>query len=221
MIATHPCYDSGNRWPARPHLIVSASRLHAGPRPSRLLSCRKRNIKRRWVRFNFNLKNTSFASASVNLHPDPPFSSEHLRRRGCAWAGYFCSDRSKQTWISVSEKSPIDRWLICFVKRLSFSLSFFLFLSFFFLMVFCVCAWVFLCSRYLANGALGLGPKLGPRLQCDRYGCLVLDLVLRNAQHTCVSGIRRETDYFHEELESLWEKSNFGLSYGQGDDTLR
>lgn len=105
MIATHPCYDSGNRWPARPHLIVSASRLHAGPRPSRLLSCRKRNIKRRWVRFNFNLKNTLFASASVNLHPDPPFSSEHLRRRGCAWAGYFCSDRSD---LSLSTKTDVN-----------------------------------------------------------------------------------------------------------------
>ena len=104
MIATHPCYDSGNRWPARPHLIVSASRLLAGPRPSRLLSCRKRNIKRRWVRFNFNLKNTLFASASVNLHPDPPFSSEHLRRRGCAWAGYFCSDRSD---LSLSTKTDV------------------------------------------------------------------------------------------------------------------
>lgn len=130
----------------------------------------------------------------------------------------------KQTWISVSEKPQIDRWLIYFVKwLLLFFLSFFLFLSlslsFFNFICMSVYAWVFFCA--VANRALGLGPKLGPRLQCGRYGCLVLDLVLRNAQHTCVSGIRRETDYFHEELESLWEKSNFGLSYGQGDDTLR
>ena len=70
-------------------------RFKTSRRPSSLKasSCRKRTIKRRWVRFNLT-QNTFFASASVNLHPDSPFSSEHLRRICCAWAGNFCSDRS-------------------------------------------------------------------------------------------------------------------------------